>query len=708
MKKSQFCSICLAVAMVVCFMSTGYAQIDPQQMKTLLETRDEALLIQTLEKPGDAPEDIFAKNLACKRLAVLGSDAAIASLVKLLPDQKQNFNARFALEAMPGKKVDEALHKAAVELKGNCAAGVIASIGNRRDASGVAVLKGLLDKNPEPVVKKAVFSALGFIANDEAAAILLAASKGPKDANFVVWAGLADAMLDAAESFEVKGNTAKALELYDAVVIPSFPVFAQKAGAYHGLLARKGTAAATLVEKLQSPKKCCFSGGLKTVREYAAADSEAICKAVIAVVPKLDDVRKGLVLRALADRGDAASRKLVLPVLIEQGKSGSDVVKKAVIQGFKRAAASDPAAFVAFAKEQKLFAQNDPIADIFADVVIANGNSVVDAAILAAFNDAQAKSLFVNAKDEASVASAKALLKMIQWRRLVQTAAPLGTILASANLDPAVRDACYGALAEAVTLDTFDLLVKALDGEKDAAKVDWFLRAACTRFPREQSAQAVIKIFKAASTEDKIKLMGLLKQIGGTTALKCIEDACWSADTIEEATKVLGEWNTPDDVEQVAAACLKIAKESPQNKYRVRGIRSFVRIPRQFNLPIDQRIAMCQTAFDSATRPEDKALVFDVFARITEVSAIKAVLKYTQYPPFKDRACSTAVSVAEKLNLAKPGWDWKTKDPAEEKKAEDARLGAIKTLIECMNEVKATTAKKDLQARAQKVIDRWK
>ncbi|MDO5567181.1 MAG: hypothetical protein Q4G59_11035, partial [Planctomycetia bacterium] len=72
------------------------------------------------------------------------------------------------------------------------------------------------------------------------------------------------------------------------------------------------------------------------------------------------------------------------------------------------------------------------------------------------------------------------------------------------------------------------------------------------------------------------------------------------------------------------------------------------------------------------------------------------------------RACSTAVAVAEKLNLAKPGWDWKTKDPAEEKKAEDARLGAIKSLVECMNEVKATTANKDLQARAQKVIDRWK
>ena len=46
----------------------------------------------------------------------------------------------------------------------------------------------------------------------------------------------------------------------------------------------------------------------------------------------------------------------------------------------------------------------------------------------------------------------------------------------------------------------------------------------------------------------------------------------------DKATQILGEWNTPEDAEHVAAICLVIAQQSPDMKYHSRGVRGYIRI----------------------------------------------------------------------------------------------------------------------------------
>ena len=94
---------CVAVA----FLSTAaFAQVSWSDVQT---STDEALLMKAIDQPGDSPEAIHNVNVACKRLAVYGTPKSIPALVALLPVEKQNFNARFALEAMPFDEVDAAL-----------------------------------------------------------------------------------------------------------------------------------------------------------------------------------------------------------------------------------------------------------------------------------------------------------------------------------------------------------------------------------------------------------------------------------------------------------------------------------------------------------------------------------------------------------------------------------------------------------------------
>ena len=108
-----------------------------------------------------------AKAIACKHLAIHGSDAAVPELAKLLPDPKLSSWARIALEAIPGAAVDEALRKASETLTGRQLLGVINSIGNRRDADAVDLLvKRLEDKDVN--VASAAAVALGKIANQPA------------------------------------------------------------------------------------------------------------------------------------------------------------------------------------------------------------------------------------------------------------------------------------------------------------------------------------------------------------------------------------------------------------------------------------------------------------------------------------------------------------------------------------------------------------
>ena len=216
--------------------------------------------------------------------------------------------------------------------------------------------------------------------------------------------------------------------------------------------------------------------------------------------------------------------------------------------------------------------------------------------------------------------------------------------------------------------------------KEDEAKVDWYLRAACTRLPREECAAAVVKMYDEADKAGKEKLLSLLKQIGGRTALSAVVKAASDPEMADKATEVLGQWNTPEDAAPLAAACLNLAKSS--SKYKTRAIRAYIRIPRQFDLAEDLRIKMAKIAFDTAVRPEDKQLIFEIFKRMITSNSVSAALSYADQPEYSETACETAVFIAEKIKGTSP------------------------ELQESMKKVLETAKSQELKDRASKVLER--
>ncbi|MFN9915227.1 MAG: PBS lyase, partial [Pirellulaceae bacterium] len=90
------------------------------QESAVATVSSEAELLEVLR--GDAPGS--DKAIACKRLAVFGSAAAVPELAKLLGDEKFSSWSRIALEAIPGEEADDALRTAASQLQGRLLIGV--------------------------------------------------------------------------------------------------------------------------------------------------------------------------------------------------------------------------------------------------------------------------------------------------------------------------------------------------------------------------------------------------------------------------------------------------------------------------------------------------------------------------------------------------------------------------------------------------------
>src|SRR5262245_45507469 len=111
-------------------------------------------LIALLRSDAPAAE----KAIACKQLAIYGSEEAVPELARLLPNEQLASWARIALEAIPGPAADDALRKATDSLEGKLLVGTINSIGIRRDAGAVDSLTGRLQDSDGAVASAAAAS----------------------------------------------------------------------------------------------------------------------------------------------------------------------------------------------------------------------------------------------------------------------------------------------------------------------------------------------------------------------------------------------------------------------------------------------------------------------------------------------------------------------------------------------------------------------
>ncbi|MHB8866135.1 MAG: HEAT repeat domain-containing protein [Pirellulaceae bacterium] len=608
--------VALAVAAIASAVQPIFAADDAQAAAD-----KETQLIAVLES--DAPP--ADKAITCKQLAVHGTKNAVPALAKLLPNAELASWSRIALEAIPDPAADAALREAMGQVQGRLLVGVLNSIGVRRDLQAVdGLAQRLTDADPE--VASAAAIALGQIGDAAAAKIL---EQALATAPAAVRSSVAEGCIYSAEQFLAGDNAAEAVRLYDLVRAAEVPQQRIMEATRGAIVARRADGIPLLVEQLKSDDKSCFAIGLSTARELSGSDVTA---ALLAEMPNLAPERQALVMVALSDRGDASA----LPAVLQAAKSGPVAVRIAALRVLPRlgdvscvptlldVAAEDDAELVQAAKESLQGLSGDDI----------------DAELTARL-------------DRADTPAREALIAVVGDRRI--GAAVPALLKAAEDSDAKIRSAALTALGSTVEAGDLSILVvrvvKPLQPEDaDAAKKA--LLTACVRMPdREACAEHLVNAMAHAPLAAKCTFAEILGAMGGPRALGALAEAAktGSPELKDTASQRLGAWMTVD----AGPVLLDVARNVTEDKYRIRALRGYIRIARQFAVG-DQRVEMCRPALELCQRPDEKKLVLEVLQQNPSAQGLALAASLLKDAAVKSEASQVAVAIAEKVVQADP------------------------------------------------------
>jgi len=574
---------------------------------------DEAGLIAVLQS-GAAWDE---KHMACRRLRQVGTVKAVPALAALLPDETLSHMARYALEPMACPEAGQALRDVLAHTEGMVKAGVVASLGARRDMAAVPLLTPLLSDG-NVAIARAAAGALGRIATPDAAKALLDFRDAAPEA---LRPALAEALLAAGQRSAQDGQADAAAAIYQELLAPSWPIQVRM-GAFAGLAyAQPEQAPTRLIEALAGDEPLFRDMAAQIIAETSGADTTKLYVDALATLPAGG---QAALLRGLADRKDSTAR----PAVVQAVDSPDKQVKLAGVKGLAVLGnAADVAALAGLLASDD--AETAEAAKASLTAVQAEG---VDAAIAAII---------------ANVAPAvrAQLLELLCNRRATQTV-PL-SLAGLTDADAAVRIAGLRVLALVGGKEETPAIVAAFKKAKEADErtaAEKALTATCSR-RKDEVLPIVLDAMKGASPELRVVLLRGLARIGGTTPLDTVVAALGEADkpVSDEAVRLLSNWPTLD----AAPHLYQLAQSDDLNR-QVLGLRGYVRLAGIEKAP-QKKIDMLTKALDLAKRPEEKKLALGGWANIKSKRSLDVLVSYLDDPPLRNEASSGVIAVASKL-----------------------------------------------------------
>jgi len=460
------------------------------------------------------------------------------------------------------------------------------------------------------------------------------------------------------------GNSAEAAAIYDEVrqaEVPQQKIVEATRGA---ILARQQEGIPLLLEQFRSPDEALFQVALSTAREFPGGEVD---RALSDQLARATPQRAALIIQAMADRPET----VVLSAVVKAASEGPTPVRVAAIGALGRLG---DASCLPSLLETALDSEGDLAQAAKATLAQIPGKEV-DARIVALLPTTEGKKYPL-------------LLELVGKRRIDATPA---LIQALGHKDPAVRAAALTALGETVGPQEFSVLITQFvspQHSEDAEAAERALKAASIRMPdREACAtELVAAIDRSTSVPTKGSLLKILAAVGGTNALAGVGAAAKTsdADLQDISSRLLGEWMTED----AAPVLLDLANTVPEEKIKVRALRGYIRIARQFVLPDEKRAEMCQQALEAAHQAAEKKLVLDVLKRYPTPEALKLAIASMTAAELKEPATAATLEIAGKLG--KKGVD--VKDLLAQADFQDMKVEIVKAEYGAGETLKDVTA----------------
>jgi HEAT repeat protein len=561
---------------------------------------DEARLCELLQSPRTPPEQ---KDQICQKLRIAGTARCVPALAMLLADPALSQSARLALEPMLAHEAGQALRDALPKTTGVTRAGIIDSLGQRREPESIAAIAPLL-KDPDALTAAAAARSLGNVGGPQAIESLRSARSAASPA---LQATLASALLNCADSLLATGDTSGAAAIFKELYDPA-PNAAIKGAAYRGLVLTSGDAAtAMIVRTLEANDPVTVKIALQLVRDIKG---EPATRAFAELLPKLQPKAQIALLAELQQRGDRAAA----PAIAAFAKTASVPVK--------------PAALTA------LGALGDASHALFLVDIAARGDSPADQdaarQALALLRDPKLGETLVVSLATASPGVQGEIVRTLGQR---QDSAAVPTLLTmAAGTDPATRLLALQSLSMLATAEDHKAIARLVmaapnQPERDAA--ERALLAACLRSDKPQDAAPDLLecLQQAKSATDGVAaraaLLRVVGRLGGEASLEALRAALADADaSIQEAAlRTMAEYSGLG----AAGDLLKLSTD-PRGSVaqRVVALRGYWRlVAAAHDRPATERWDMIQAGMKASERPEDKRLGLAELAKLPHPAALK-------------------------------------------------------------------------------------
>lgn len=568
------------------------------------------------------------KQFVCQRLSIFGTEESVPVLAKMLTSAQEADMARYALERIPGAKVDEALHKAVGKVTGTVQIGIINTIGMRKNPASVPVLVKLLPPK-EMETAKAIMAALGNIGDETAAAELEKHATNPKCGVRVV---AMDAYIKCADNLVAAGQGAKALAMYKKLDGPDVPTPVRVAALRGQLQADPANAHVLVLNVLRGGDAASQSLAIKETRHLK---NHSNLREMAEELPNLSAAHQVQLLSAFGDLGDDAVREFVV-------KATDSEVTEVRIAALKALASLGDASTVMLLANKAANTVLDEQEAARESLYRLKGMDI-DRTIMDAIE---------NAETNEKVELINALGERVA-RDAVETVFEL-----TKSDDGRVRSAAIkvlGDLAEPSDLPKLlDVLVSAQTQTERNQAISSVASAAKRVTEEDKKSEKVVARYNEVSSEqNKVDLLRSLGLIGEEASLPTIKGALSdeSGEIKAAAIRALSDWPNDGPAEDLLA----IAKSAQEPRFKVLALRGYINLI-DVNEDRDnaETVKMYQTALDLADDANEKRMALSGLGDIRTLEALDAVLPYLENEEVKAEAEVAAVRISDRIRDNNP------------------------------------------------------
>ena len=585
-----------------------------------LRTRLERELAKVLE----SDDPLAAKQFVCRQLWVLGTDASVPALAKMLIGADANAGeiACYALNRHPAPAVGNALRDVLGKAKGSALIAVITLLGDRRDRQGVEAIAKLAS-HQAPAVANAAVTSLGKIATDGAVKVLAELRRSD---NARRRAAAFHASLRCARELAASGRSSQAKALYGQLDVPGQPLHIRR-GAWLGRIDLGGPDAVVLVLSALRGKDDSLKAPV--IAAIGRMPGENVTALFAEQLPLMAAREQVLLVRALADRGDPAARGAIA----RAAAHGDPVVRIAAIKAL--AVIGDAASVSVLVKAAAGSAAAEAKAAGISLRVLKNDG--VGEAILAQMRAA---------KGDMRVE----LIDVLADRRYAPATAML--LLEAASEDQAVAKAAFEALG-------------LLGGEKDMPAMVRLLAGLTSDPLRADAENAVVAVAgkiadptgradtvlaalgRAKRVSARCSLLRVSGRLAGDRAYEAIAAAANDKDprVRDTAVRALADWPDPRAMDLL----LKVLQETGNDTHRVLVLRGYVRLLGKGPGRPAELARKYARAIANARRDDEKKLILSGLASVAHADALKTATDFLKEKPVRSEAALTAIAIARRL-----------------------------------------------------------